>query len=135
MVLSVGNFEIAKLGRIPENSIVRNHVPQISVLKQARVFITYGGMNSVSEAMVHSMPMVVIPFASDQPANARQVEKMGLGKVLEYKSVTAESLKEAAFAVMKDEHIRENLRKIQAGIACAPSNSGAVCIIETYSQR
>ena len=130
VVLSVGNFEIAKLGRIPENSIVRNHVPQISVLKQARVFITYGGMNSVSEAMVHSMPMVVIPFVSDQPVNARQVEKMGLGKVLDYKTITANALRDAAFAVMEDRQIQENLRKIQKEISCSPGNAGAAKIIE-----
>jgi len=133
VVMSVGkNFDITKLGKLPENFIVKNHIPQVAVLKQARVFITHGGMNSVSEAMVSGVPMLVIPFVSDQPVNAQQVEKMGLGKVLEYKSVTAESLKEAAFAVMKDEHIRENLRKIQTGIACAPGNAGAVRIVEAY---
>jgi len=132
VVLSVGNFDIPKLGIIPENFIVRNRVPQMAVLKQASIFITHGGMNSVSEAMVSGVPMLVIPFTSDQPVNAQQVENMGLGKTLEYKSVTAGSLKEAAFAVMKDEHIRENLRKIQTEITCAPGNAGAVKIVEAY---
>ena len=85
VVLSVGNFDISRLKHIPENFVIRNRVPQIAVLKQADLFITHGGMNSVSEAMVHGVPMVVIPFVSDQPVNARQVEKMGLGKVLSTK--------------------------------------------------
>ena len=135
VVLSVGNFGTTKLGRIPENFIVRNHVPQLAVLKQASLFITHGGMNSVSEAMVNGVPMVVIPFVSDQPVNARQVEKLGLGRVLDYRAITADSLKKAAFAVMEDEQIRENLRKIQERITCAPGNAGAVGIIETYYQR
>lgn len=132
IVLSVGSFEIAKLGRIPENFIVRNHVPQIAVLKQASLFITHGGMNSVSEAMVSGVPMVVIPFVSDQPVNAQQVEKLGLGRILEYKSITAENLKAPAFSVMKDETIRDNLQKIQEQIIHAPGNAGAVMIIEAY---
>ena len=69
---------------------------------------------------------------SDQPVNARQVEKRDLGKVLDYKGVTAANLKVYSFSVMKDEHIRENLRKIQKEIACAPGNTGAVRIIEAY---
>lgn len=135
VVLSVGNFEIAKLGRISENFIVRNHVPQMAVLKQSSIFITHGGMNSVSEAMVSGVPMVVIPVVSDQPVNAQRVAQLGLGRVLDYKSVTAEILKEVAFAVMEAPRIRENLRKIQQKITDAPGNAGAVRIIETYSRR
>ena len=133
VVMSVGRrFDIAKLGKLPENFIVKNRIPQVSVLKQAGALITHGGMNSVSEAMVHGVPMLVIPFVSDQPVNARQVEKLGLGKVLDYKRVTAANLKASAFAVMKDEYIREKMRKIQAEISRASGNAGAVRIIEAY---
>lgn len=132
VVLSVGNFDISRLKHIPENFMIRNRVPQINLLKQASLFITHGGMNSVSEAMVHGVPMVVIPFVSDQPVNARQVEKLGLGKVLDYKAITANALRDTAFSVMEDRQIQENLRKIQDEIANAPGNRGAVKIIEEY---
>ena len=132
VVLSVGNYNISKLGSIPENFVVKSRVPQIALLKQADLFISHGGMNSVSEAMASGVPMVIIPFVSDQPVNAGQAARLDLGKVLEYRSVTAECLKETAFAVMKDGHIRENLRKIQSEIVRAPGNAGAVRIIEAF---
>ena len=135
VVLSVGNFDISRLKHISENFVIRNRVPQIAVLKQADLFITHGGMNSVSEAMVHGVPMVVIPFVSDQPVNARQVKKLGLGKVLDYKTITANALRDAAFAVMEDRQIQENLRKIQDEIANAPGNRGAVKIVEAYGEN
>ena len=135
VVLSVGNFDISRLKHIPENFVIRNRVPQIAVLKQADLFITHGGMNSMSESMVHGVPMVVIPFVSDQPVNARQVEKLGLGKVLDYKTITANALRDAAFAVMEDRQIQENLRKIQNEIANAPGNRGAVKIVEDYGEN
>ena len=130
VVLSVGNFDISRLKHIPENFVIRNRVPQIAVLKQSSLFITHGGMNSVSEALVHGVPMLVIPFVSDQPVNARQVEKLGLGKVLDYMTITANALRDAAFAVMEDRQIRENLQVIQEVISRAPGNAGAVKIIE-----
>ena len=130
VVLSVSNFDISRLKHIPKNFVIRNRVPQITVLKQASLFITHGGMNSVSEAMVSGVPLLAIPFVSDQPVNARQVEKLGLGKVLDYKTITADALRDAAFAVMEDRQIRGNLRKIQEEISCAPGNSGAVKLIE-----
>ena len=133
VVLSAGkDLDIAKLGKLPLNFLVKNHIPQIAVLKQASVFITHGGLNSVSEAMIHEVPMLVIPFVSDQPVNARQIERMGLGKVLDYKTITAEKLKKSALDLMKDIQIRNNLAKIQEEIAQAPGNIGAVKIIEVY---
>ncbi len=65
-----------------------------------------------------------------EPANTRQVEKLGLGNLLDYKTITANALRDAAFAVMEDQQIRGNLRKIQEEISCAPGNSGAVKLIE-----
>ena len=128
--MSVGNFDISRLKHIPENFVIKNRVLQIAVLKHASLFIAHGGMNSVSEAMVQGVPLVVIPFVSDQPANARQVEKLGLGKVISYQTITANSLRDATFAVMKDRQIRENLQRVREEIARAPGNAGADKIIE-----
>ena len=135
VVLSVGNrFPIAKLGNLPENFIVRNQVPQIAVLKQAGLFITHGGMNSVSEAMIHGVPVVVIPFVSDQPVNAEQVVRLGLGKTLDYKAITSGILKDTAFSVLSDQKILENVQAMKETVAMAPGNAGAVKIIEQYKR-
>ena len=85
--------------------------------------------------IIHSVPMVAIPFVSDQPVNAEQVERLGLGKVLEYKSITPAILKDTAFAVMQDGTVNKNLENIQDLITNAPGNSGAVKIIEAYDHR
>lgn len=135
VVLSVGRFDISRLGYIPKNFIVRSHVPQIAVLKQASLFITHGGMNSVSEAFVCGVPMVVIPFVSDQPVNAEQVARLGLGRILDYKSITAVSLREAAFSVLSDEEIQKNIRTMKEQIPHTPGNRGAVGILEKYIPR
>jgi MGT family glycosyltransferase len=132
VVLSVGNFDISRLKHIPENFVIRNRIPQIAVLKQAALFITHGGMNSVSEAMTCGVPMVVIPFTSDQPVNAKQVERLNLGRILPPKSVTAESLKAAAQTVIEDETILKAVAEMQKTIAQAPGNAGAVAIIESF---
>ena len=83
-------------------------------------------MNSVSEAMIHGVPMLVIPFVSDQPVNAEQVARLGLGKILDDKSITPTVLKDTAFAVLADEAVKKNMQKIQQQIACSPGNAGAV---------
>ncbi len=133
VVLAAGKgCDLLKRMDVPENVIVRERIPQVSVLKQASLFITHGGMNSVSEAMAEGVPMVVIPFVSDQHVNARQVEKLGLGRVLEYRGLTGETLRQTALAVLADPRIREQAAQMKAGIAEAPGNAGAVDILERF---
>lgn len=81
VIISVGKkFNIEKLKDVPLNIHIYKSVPQLEVLNISDVFITHGGMNSISEALVYGVPMVVIPFVSDQPVNARCIEKLGAGK-------------------------------------------------------
>lgn len=107
-------------------------MPQLDVLKCTDVFVTHGGMNSVSEAMVYGTPMVVIPFVSDQPVNARCIEKLGIGKRLGYSDVKQKVLKDKVFSVIMDEEIKKNMVKVQQLIKAAPGNKGGAEIIIEY---
>ena len=133
LIISVGQqFKIGKLKSIPANVYVYKSVPQLKVLKMADVFVTHGGMNSVSEALYYGVPMVVIPFVSDQPVNARCVEKLGVGKKLEYSDVKQNLLKETVFSVIMDSEIKNNMKKVQQLINEAPGNKGGAEMIMEY---
>jgi UDP:flavonoid glycosyltransferase YjiC (YdhE family) len=98
----------------------------------ADVFITHGGMNSISEALVYEVPMIVIPFMSDQPVNARQVETLGLGKRMDYQTLNSQSLKETVLSVLSDGEIKANLASTQNWIAQALGNKGGAEMIREY---
>lgn len=136
VVISVGKkFDIKKLKNVPENVFVYPSVPQLEVLQMADVFVTHGGMNSVSEALVYGVPMVVIPFVSDQPVNARCVEKLGVGKKLEYSDVKQNLLKETVFSVIMDSEIKNNMKKLQKLINEAPGNKGGAEMVIEYFNK
>ena len=136
VIISVGKkFEQKKLKNVPDNIHIYPSVPQVDILEFADVFVTHGGMNSVSESIVKGTPMVVIPFVSDQPVNATQIETLGLGKRLEYKHVTSESLKQTVFSVLHDEQISSNMKQTQELIANAPGNAGGAQMIIAYYKK
>ncbi|MGP4102945.1 glycosyltransferase [Nonomuraea sp. KM90] len=58
---------------------VVEHFPQPALLPHARLFLTHGGYNSIREAVLAGVPMVVVPRFGDQPANAERVRRLGLG--------------------------------------------------------
>lgn len=71
------------LGRIPGNWLVRDVLPQVHLLGGATLAVTHGGNNSVTEAVGQGVPLVVLPFSTDQFAGAAAVERHGLGRALD----------------------------------------------------
>ena len=136
VIISVGKkFNIEKLKDVPLNIHIYKSVPQLEVLNISDVFITHGGMNSISEALVYGVPMVVIPFVSDQPVNARCIEKLGAGKKLDYSSIDSKLLRNTVFSILSNVEIRENMMKIQKLINDAPGNKGGAEIIINHYRK
>ena len=103
VVMSVGKaVEPGDLGPPPGNFVVRQYVPQLAVLAVADVFVTHGGMNSISEAVTYGVPMVVVPNTVEQAVNAARIEQLGAGVYLESSAVTPNALREAVGAVKSE---------------------------------
>ncbi len=135
VILSVGNsVRLSRLGEIPDNVMVYPYVPQLRVLKSSAVFITHGGMNSISEALSAGVPMIVIPFMSDQPTNARRIEELGLGVQMSYKKLTSDALRTTVNSLLKNECIRSNVKEMQQEMLNCPGNGAGVKWIMKYYQ-
>jgi MGT family glycosyltransferase len=107
VVMSVGNkVDISSLGSIPPNFIVRNHVPQLEILKHTDAFISHGGLNSVSEALYYRVPVAAIPIANDQPAVAGRLKALGAGLMLKMDEITPQILKDTVHKLIKEESYR-----------------------------
>jgi MGT family glycosyltransferase len=76
-VLAVGGVDPAALGPIPPNVEVHAHVPQLAVLRRARVFVTPAGMGSTMESLYFGVPMVAVPQMAEQRVNADRVAEAG----------------------------------------------------------
>ena len=136
VIISVGpKFKTKKLKNVPENVHIYPSVSQLAVLEMADVFVTHGGMNSISEALVSGTPMVVIPFVSDQNVNAGCMERLGIAKRLEYAQVNEASLRIIVHDVANDASIRANLADIRKRIEDAPGNRGGAAYIIEYYER
>jgi len=65
---------------LPSNILVRSSVPQVAMLdKFADVFISHAGFNSLQESLMAGVPLVAVPQAVDQPANAIKVQQCSWG--------------------------------------------------------
>jgi MGT family glycosyltransferase len=136
VVMSVGNkTDITLLGHIPENFIVRNYIPQLEVLKRSDVFISHGGLNSVSEALFFGVPVVCIPQANDQPMVMRQLVQLGAGTGLKMEDITSQILRESVENIISDNGFKQKSRAVgDSFIEAGGYEKAADYIIEFYKQ-
>jgi len=79
----------------PQGWLVRGFLPQVRLLDEAAAAVTHGGNNSVTEAMTAGVPLVVLPFSTDQFAGAAAIERAGVGVALAPNSASVDELMDA----------------------------------------
>jgi MGT family glycosyltransferase len=90
--IATGVTDPAELGPIPRDWLVEPYLPQVRLLRNAAAAVTHGGNNSVTEAVGQGVPLVVLPFSTDQFAGAAAVERVGAGIALDPQRATADDL-------------------------------------------
>lgn len=134
VILSVGNqVDLGRFGALPEHISVYPTVDQIAVLEKADVFLSHCGMNSVSESLYHSVPLVMLPKTSEQGGVAARTEQLGAG--LRLKKTTPEAIRAAIENVLWEDTYRENAAKIAAGFRNCTGAKGAADKIESCCVR
>jgi MGT family glycosyltransferase len=135
VIMSVGRaIDPGALGEIPNNFSVAQFVPQLAVLKDADVFITHGGMNSISESVMYGVPMIVVPNTVEQSLNAARVEQLQGGVYLEQDSLTVENLQSTIDRVLADPEFRNGLERIKKSFLESGGVQRAADAIETFKQ-
>ena len=96
VALAIGSADPAVVGALPPHWLVREYLPQVQLLRRAALAVTHGGNNSVTEALTCGVPMLVLPFSTDQFAGAAAVENAGLGLALDPNTASVAELELAA---------------------------------------
>jgi len=136
VVLAIGSkTDPQLLGALPANFLVRPSVPQLQVLQRAALFITHGGMNSVSEGLIAEVPMLLIPQAADQFLIAQRIQQLGAGKTLQRQCLSAARLRAAAKEVMSHPAFRQRSATLGASLRAAGGPSAAADAIEAFKKR
>ncbi|XP_044746168.1 UDP-glycosyltransferase UGT5-like [Coccinella septempunctata] len=99
----------------PKNVHLRKWVSQQAILAHpnVKVFVTQGGLQSSEEAISNAVPLVVIPFLSDQPLNAKILTSKGMAETISPKDLNRTILTETIMKVAKDEKYRNKAKELR----------------------
>ncbi|HMB06831.1 MAG TPA: glycosyltransferase [Isosphaeraceae bacterium] len=99
--------------RAPD-AIVLERMPQLQVLRRARLMITHSGTNSVLECAHRGVPMITFPLGFDQFGNAARVVYHRLGLRGDIRRATADEIGRLIDAVVEDEAMRRRCAAMSA---------------------
>jgi UDP:flavonoid glycosyltransferase YjiC (YdhE family) len=115
LVLGIGgHLKVEELGATPANVFVTQSVPQLDILKCASLLITHGGLGTLKEAIMTGVPMLVFPFAFDQPFNAKRVTHYGVGRTLSTNWSNDKQFQKTVREVTDDARFRSSLSNLRA---------------------
>ncbi|HEY8319316.1 MAG TPA: glycosyltransferase [Amnibacterium sp.] len=127
--IATGSADPAALPTPPAGWLVREFLPQVRLLGFAAAAVTHGGNNSVTEAATAGVPLVVLPFSTDQFAGAAALERFGVAVALAPNEATTDDLRAAIERVL-DPAMRSVLEPVSADLRQAP---GALRAFEAVS--
>jgi MGT family glycosyltransferase len=105
----------------PSNCRLVRGAPHNEVMPEAALVITHGGHGTVTRALMHGKPIVVVPHGRDQADNAVRVTERGAGisvpadsNSCSYRSAIATVLEDPAYAMAAQilgDRVAEDVRK------------------------
>lgn len=133
VVMSIGN-RVAwdALGPMPADFLVRRWVPQLDLLQRATAFVTHGGMNSVHEGLYFNVPLVVFPQTREQAIVGRQVQRHGVGLVINNHLPTADLLRRKTQRVLTEPSFKQAAQAIGNSLRTAGGVTEAVQTILNF---
>ena len=116
LVSTGGRYKPEEFGEVAANVTVREWVPQAQVLKQAVLFITHGGVNSIQDGLSNDLPLLLAPQQQEQTINSFAVIDQHAGLMLKRDQVNATSVRTEAAKVLNDPTYRQNAARLGASL-------------------
>ncbi len=116
--------------RLHPNMTGESFLPQPSILPIVDLVITHGGNNTVTEALHHGKPMIVLPLFWDQVDNAQRIDETGFGVRLSTYGFRDDELTGAIDRLLADPPLHDRLVTMSARIKSRSGTVKAADLIE-----
>ena len=109
---------------VPKNLMVSKWLPQYQILSHPKLkaFISHGGLNSLTEATCHGVPVIILPLFADQDFNGFRVEAQEIGLRVEVRDLTVNSMQNAVKQLLTNDKYEKNMKKKSLLLRDRPMN-------------
>ncbi len=115
---------------LPPTILAGDYLPFAQIFPRAAAVVHQGGVGTTAQALRAGRPMLVVPFAFDQPDNAARVTRLGIGRTLARHRYTADRVAQNLAALLADRRAAAVGEKIAAHIAAENGPTAAIDALE-----
>lgn len=131
LVVTVGrDQDPAAYGPQPENVHIVRYIPLSLLLPHCDLAVTNGGSGTLTAALAHGLPVVVVPLGADQPQNAARCVALGLGAAIEPAALTPAAARHAVMGVLGNPAYRQAAERLRDELAALPGPEHGVALLE-----
>jgi UDP:flavonoid glycosyltransferase YjiC (YdhE family) len=131
LIVAIGrDQDPGRFGSQPAHVRLEPYVAQPLVLAHCDAFVTHGGFNSIKEALVEGVPMVVLPITADQPYSAERCSDLGVATTVGPEDRTPEAIRDAVRQVLGEPNYSANARDFQSDMIALPGPEHMVELLE-----
>jgi UDP:flavonoid glycosyltransferase YjiC (YdhE family) len=136
LVVTVGrNHDPSQFGPQPSRVHIERWITQALVLPHCDAVVTHGGYGTVSAAMAHGVPLVLLPLSADQPVNAARCADLGVGVVIDREDRTPATVRAATRSVLDDPAYRRSAAGVARETRRRPGLDHAIDLVETLARE
>jgi zeaxanthin glucosyltransferase len=120
LVISLGGGALRKeIGQLTGDPLVVDYAPQMELLERSCLFISHGGLNSVQEALLKGVPLIVVPITNDQFGVSARVVWTGAGERLSLRRLSVKRLRDAIDCVLSQPRYRRQAERLQQSMVAS----------------
>lgn len=120
----------ADFGPQPPNVHIERYIPQSLLLPRCDVMVMHGGSNTLLAGIDVGLPMVVVPLIADQFFNARVLQSMQIGRMVQRVQLTPASIRAAVEEALANPIYWRNVSLLRAEMHALPDQASAVALVE-----
>ncbi len=131
VIVTIGHhIDPAEFEPQPANVRIERYIAQEAILPKCSLVVSHGGSGSVSGALAHGRPSVLIPMGADQLLNAARCEQLGIARVLDPIGATPSLVRAAVTDVLENPNYRRAAERMRDEFAALPGPTHAVRLLE-----
>ncbi|MGD9363735.1 MAG: glycosyltransferase [Desulfobacterales bacterium] len=88
---------------LPQDVVSIDYAPYSKLFPEAAAIVHQGGIGTTGQALQAGKPTLVVPFAHDQPDNARRIERLGISQTLPFKRCSVRGMVRAIQVLMENQ--------------------------------
>lgn len=97
---------------LPKEILAVEYAPYSEVFRHAAAIVHQGGMGTTAQALYSGRPMLVMPYAHDQPDNAARVVRLGVGRTIAQRLYNSQSAAKELAKLLENKQYAEQAQQV-----------------------